>query len=375
MNATRPEILSRFAEKIPFLDALYPDYGKRVLTYEEATYPTARNVPVFHAATTWREDATREERVVQLVNDIRALTPTKRPAFLHAFLLNWFSDLPMLGEVMDRLGPEYAAVRPDHLAALCRQAWERDQVLDRFPSPVAAIEGQATVIHGAVRNVSDAEQQVEIRLTGGLDQGQLDPDTVKLAPAQEAAVTLHGQPTGDRIELALQGAFGTRPVSIALLRVARAELAEPLPPFGLLSPAKYLEAEALSHRFGEAAADPTASEGTAWVGRKGKTEPGHLLFGPYAPLEAGRHLALFRLKRLDEGTGVLAHLDTCVGGGVPQTAERELRAEELPLNEWRWVALALDHPGGAFETRLEWSGAASLATDAVALWRVEGEAR
>ncbi|PIU89103.1 MAG: hypothetical protein COZ06_18110 [Armatimonadetes bacterium CG_4_10_14_3_um_filter_66_18] len=72
---------------------------------------------------------------------------------------------------------------------------------------------------------------------------------------------------------------------------------------------------------------------------------------------------------------MLAHLDTCVGGGVPQTAERELRAEELPLNEWRWVALALDHPGGAFETRLEWSGAASLATDAVALWRVEGEAR
>jgi hypothetical protein len=107
------------------------------------------------------------------------------------------------------------------------------------------------------------------------------------------------------------------------------------------------------------------------VARKGETEPGHIMFGPYAPLEAGKYLALFRVRRLDEGTGVLALLDTCVAGGTPQTGKRELRAEELPLNEYRWVPIVFEHPDGNFETRVQWSGAASMAVDAVALWRAD----
>jgi hypothetical protein len=30
------------------------------------------------------------------------------------------------------------------------------------------------------------------------------------------------------------------------------------------------------------------------------------------------------------------------------------------------------HPGGSVETRLQWPGSASLAVDAIALWKIEG---
>ena len=41
------------------------------------------------------------------------------------------------------------------------------------------------------------------------------------------------------------------------------------------------------------------------------------------------------------------------------TGKRQLRAEDLPLNQWHWVAVTFDHPGGTFESRVQWSGTAS----------------
>jgi hypothetical protein len=127
-NESNEAIISRFAERIPFIEAIFPDYGKRVSTYAEATYPTAGNVPVFHAVTSVHfvdfnaryDDANRKARIMQLVDDIHAIT-SERPAFLHAFTMNWYTDLPMIQEVMSRLGSNYVAVRPDQLAALYRE--------------------------------------------------------------------------------------------------------------------------------------------------------------------------------------------------------------------------------------------------------------
>jgi hypothetical protein len=65
-------------------------------------------------------------------------------------------------------------------------------------------------------------------------------------------------------------------------------------------------------------------------------------------------------------------LDTCVAGGTPQTGMREVRAEDLPLDAWRWLPVEFQHPGGGYETRVIWTGAASMAVDAIALWRIEG---
>ena len=124
MKATRPEVINRYAEKIPLLDALFLDYGKQVSTYTEATYSTTLNVPVFRAATSFSDehtDSTRDKRIKQFVDDIHAMTRSRRPVFLHAFVYGWTTDLPMLKEVMDRLGPDYVAVRPDQLATLYRE--------------------------------------------------------------------------------------------------------------------------------------------------------------------------------------------------------------------------------------------------------------
>ena len=124
MKATRPEVINRYAEKIPLLDALFLDYGKQVSTYTEATYSTTLNVPVFRAVTSFSDehtDSTRDKRIKQFVDDIHAMTRSRRPAFLHAFAYDWTTDLSMLKEVMDRLGPDYVAVRPDQLAALYRE--------------------------------------------------------------------------------------------------------------------------------------------------------------------------------------------------------------------------------------------------------------
>jgi hypothetical protein len=144
-----------------------------------------------------------------------------------------------------------------------------------------------------------------------------------------------------------------------------------LPAGARLIPATYLEAEGLAHRSGKQEANAQASDGKEWVARKGQDEATHIVFGPYAPLAAGKHVALFRVRRLDEGTGLLATMDICVAGGTPQTGLRPLRAEELPLNEYRWVVIPFEHPGDNFETRVQWFGAASVAVDAIAIWKTD----
>ena len=371
MNATRPEIIARYAERIPFLDALFPDYGRRLTSGQDPTYPTARNVPVFHAVTGWKMDATREERVKDMVDDIRRMAPPQRPAFVHAFALNWFTDLRLLADVLQQLGPEYVAVRPDHLAALWREAMGREQILLRMPHVAAGIEGLDLALQGSVRNMTGNTAEVTLTIAQGLHQTIPSEGRCRLEPGQEWSFIIHGQPTGDKVVVETQGGFGTRTAEVQVRRIPRGEVLGDLPPDVRLVPASYLEAETLAHRFGEAQANPEASDGTEWVALKGQTEPGHTVFGPYAPLEPGKYLALFRVRRLSEGTGVLALLDTCVAGGTPQTGKRELRAEELPLNEYRWVPIAFEHPGANYETRVQWSGAASMAVDAIAVWQTD----
>ncbi len=375
MNATQPEVISRYAERIPFLEALFPDYGRRVASGQDPTYPTARNVPVFQAVGVWRMDATREERIADLVADVRRMTPAHRPAFLHVFALNWFTDLPLLQETLQRLGPAYVPVRPDHLAQLWRQAMDKAQVLPRFPQVAAGIEGAELTLQGTIRNMSPEPRDVHLRVAGGLQEATLAPDQVQIAPGAEAAVEIAGQPAGDTVRLEMEGAFGTRQAVISLRRVPQAEVVGNLPSGGRLIPATYLEAESLAHRDGQPQSDAQASDGELWVARRGETEPGYIVFGPYAPLEAGGYLALFRLKRTGEGAGLVAVLDTCVAGGTPQTGMREVRADELPLNQFRCIPIVFEHPGGSFETRVVWSGNASLAVDSIALWKVEAQSQ
>ena len=142
----------------------------------------------------------------------------------------------------------------------------------------------------------------------------------------------------------------------------------------------YLDAKVLSHHSGDAEPDPGADGGAAWVtDHKGHAAPGFMVYGPNSLLEEGKYLALFRLKRLDEGGGQAAVLDTSVGGGGPAnfgyghaTGRLAVNTADLPLNAWRWFPIVFQHPGGSVETRVEWPGNASLAVDAIAFWKIEG---
>jgi hypothetical protein len=69
----------------------------------------------------------------------------------------------MLQEVLDRLGPGYVAVRPDHLAHLWREEMERQKGHTPVPRVLPALEGQPLTLEGTVRNVSNAAQDVVVR--------------------------------------------------------------------------------------------------------------------------------------------------------------------------------------------------------------------
>src|SRR5579884_568056 len=368
MNVTRPELIRRYAERIPTLQALFPDYGRRVACYEDAVYPTARNIPVFHAVTNWAEGVSREQQIASLVGQIRAMTPMERPAFLHLFALNWFTDLPMLAEITRRLGPEYVLVRPDHLAALYRQELARRKILVRVPATIVGIEGQPVAFEATVQNVSARSLEARAGIAVGLANAQVRPERVRLAPGQAVKIQVAGLPTGDRIRIAVEGAGRKSRSLLALRRIAEGELAGPLPHDASLRFVRRFAAVELAHRSGREETDTGGQR--VWTAQRGETESGFLVYGPYAPLPPGRYLALFRLKRIGEGGGTVATLDTCTSGGTRIISERRLRAEELPPEQYRAVPLLFDHPGGEIETRVQWTGNASLAVESITLWRL-----
>jgi hypothetical protein len=296
------------------------------------------------------------------------MVPAGRPAFVHAFVLNWFADLPMLEEIQSRLGPEYVAVRPDHLAALYRRYLAREQVLVQLPTVLWAIEGRKHVIEAKVHNATDKEMAVQARLTDG--RGQVRPERMVLAAATKQRLTITEAPHGEHLVLEVSGPFGKRSVRASRHTVAADAIVGDILPNVMLRFAASYEAEALAHHSGREELDPAASGGKTWVAEKGQARPGHIVFGPYAPLEKGKYLALFCLKRLGDGGGTVAELDTCVGGGSPQTGVVTVASEQLPVGEYRWVPIVFEHPGGAVETRVNWSGAASLAVDCVVVWGI-----
>jgi len=368
MGISDPELIARYAQQVSSMQALFPDYGRRVTRYEDANYLTDRNVPVFHAALAWPEGLSREERLADLVRQVKLMTPTQRPAFLHLFVLNWFADLPLLKELRNRLGDDYVAVRPDHLAQLYLQAMEREQILIRAPECVATVGGRPVQFTLHLRNTSKGT--LRVRLQTNLQQATLSPAKVTLPVGSSTTVRITGICAEDAVQVSATGDFGQRVVRIPVLRVDTRDVIGTLPSLPEAQPVALYEAEALSHLSGQQVEDPTASGGRAWQAIPGSAQPGHIVFGPYAGMSQGRYLVLFRLKRLGEAQGDLLKVDTCVGGGTPVTAERTVRAEELPIGQYQYVPLITNHPGGALETRAEWFGKAGVAVDCIAVWRL-----
>ena len=303
------------------------------------------------------------------MDEIKRLTPTQRPAFLHVFIWNWGADLSLLPEAMKRLGDGYQAVLPEQLSGLARQYMAQTKLLLRAPRSAVAVAGRALQFDVEARNTT-AEPLALSAAVSGLAQGRITP-TSGSAPGWGAVpLTVTGEPQGDRCQVTVDGSFGQRRAQVNLRLLPQSEMAGELPKRPL-SFVEVFSAAQLAHRSGQAAGDAQALAGQVWTATQGATAAGHIVFGPYRPTPAGRYVAAFRLKRTGPGEGLCLKLDTAVGGGgSPSSAQRDLRAEDLPLGQWRCVPLTFEHPGGALETRVFWTGAASVAADSIVLWAV-----
>ncbi|NOY82799.1 MAG: hypothetical protein GXP31_17510, partial [Kiritimatiellaeota bacterium] len=267
MNASTPEVFRRYAEKVPLLDAIFPDYGRKVSADADATFPTGRNVPVFRAVTSCaglQRAKTLEEKARLIADEVRAMTPKQRPAFLHVFVLNWFANLPVLETAARMLGSEYVCVRPDQLAALFRRELQRRKVWLRAPQALAAIEGRALDFTVDVQNVLERPLSCELR-TVGLDDARLNPRRARLEPGRAVAVQVGGRPISEKLEFEVRGAFGTVRTVIPVRRIRKVELVGTLPDSARLVPAAWDEAEKREHTLGERKALPGAFGGAAWV--------------------------------------------------------------------------------------------------------------
>ena len=72
----------------------------------------------------------KEGDIAARIEEIRRLTDGIRPAFINAFTVNWCFDPDDVVKVMEGLGPDFIAVRPDQLTELVRQHLGEVIVLD-----------------------------------------------------------------------------------------------------------------------------------------------------------------------------------------------------------------------------------------------------
>jgi hypothetical protein len=206
---------------------------------------------------------------------------------VHLFAWNWGLKLPILREVLRRLGPEYVAVRPDHLAALYQAHLAREQVLLTFPAAIPAVDGWDAFVGGRVQNTSASPIDLQFTISG-IDNPQMTPQSASLQSAESLAISLSGRPVGERLVVECRGTGLTRRAEIAWSIVRRPEIVGKLPSQGSLHFECQFPAVQLSHRSGRNVTDAQAGTGEAWQAEPGHDESGHIVFGPYRQLPPGK---------------------------------------------------------------------------------------
>jgi hypothetical protein len=115
--------LAAFAEGVPAVSFMLPDYGRLPSTTGgNANEVLANHVPIFRALTTFNPDLGDAATMKLMLDDIRRYTPAERPAFMHVFVQCYPWSPSKLRTMLDALGPEYVPVRADHLAELYLQS-------------------------------------------------------------------------------------------------------------------------------------------------------------------------------------------------------------------------------------------------------------
>jgi len=121
--------LAREYARVEGVQGLFLDYNRNDGTDVENVATMIDGIPVFRTVMKGSEFRGRpwEEQVQSAVAQIRKYTPPRRPAFLSVTLSNWvykeeknMETLAVIERVWRQLGPDYVAVRADHLAQLYR---------------------------------------------------------------------------------------------------------------------------------------------------------------------------------------------------------------------------------------------------------------
>lgn len=363
--------IERYAAQVKTARAVFADYGRSVTGYKDATYISERGVPVFRAATSWNPNATRRQQVLEMVTQIREMAGQNRPAFLHVFICNWFWDIPAIKEVLERLGEGFIAVGPDELAELYTRYMAEERIQTTGLSGIAYFAGQKAEFSAALRNTSKSRLQIESISAEGLSRAAVMPQAMALNPGQLADVRVSGKPNGSEVRLQIKGDFGLRTESAPTWKVQREELAEAVPGPESINSLYLFEAESLNHQSGREVTDSAASGNAAWASPPPGKPANHLVFGPYVTLPPGRYLALFRIKRTGDGDGPAARLDVSTDSGNRELSHRDVACAELPVGQYRCFPVEFEHPGGAVETRVFWTGRSAICADFSAIWNVK----
>lgn len=243
------------------------------------------------------------------------------------------------------------------------------QVIIEMPESSACIEGYEFGTHYAIRNVTKKPMKVSLSVTG-LDNARIVPANAELLPDKEIEVSISGKPVADRITVKATGPFGTRQSVTSVKRIPVAEFNGEIPKNVKLQFVSDLGVDDLNHTTGNRV---VSTDGSVYLDAKeGIAAPGYPVYGPYTAMDKGHFLAVFRMKRTSEGSGDFAQIDICEGGAPIIVAVKNIRAEELPLDEYKSVVLPFtyDRPGGMYQSRLSWSGKTSFAFDRVIIWKI-----
>lgn len=244
------------------------------------------------------------------------------------------------------------------------------QVITNLPASSAYLDGYSNTFdtHYTIQNVTSKPIKADFTVIG-LDDPVLSPPDATLLPEKEVKVAISGKAISDKVTVEARGSFGMRQSVTDVRRISAKEILGAIPKDAKLQFVSDLGIDTLAHTTGDIITNVDGS--ISIEAKKDITKPGFLAYGPYASMDAGRYLAIYRIKRTGEGSGDVAELDICAGGR-PIGKSRMVDAAELPLGEYKSVAMLFDfdNPGSAYESRVNWTGNTSLVFDRVIIWKI-----
>ena len=368
MNVKKKEI-AKFAQKIDFLKGEFPDYGRMHSDYKDTVYLTDKNVPVLHSMSTWDDKVTdKHEQAKRMAKEIREFSPNNgEPAFMHVFMCNWFTDLSVVHEALSILGDEYVPVSAEDLAYLAKNFIEEQKYSITSPKLIGFIEGENSVITLNAQNFSKKTIEIKISASSGFNM----PEKVFILKSGiPSEIKIEGKVIDENIELIFSDGKEIRNANIKAISFNKKDIPSEYQNSKIIFDRQF-EAEDLPGLIGGILEDKTASGERMRAVTSENSNAGHVVYGPYYQIPAGKYLALFKVKRLDDSNKELnAYVDVCKAG-AEYMSKHDLINSELPVGEFVNIFLPFTTKYQPIETRLFWTSGASVALDSVYIFRIE----